>query len=167
MFVRRAATLAGIISIHGSREYGIEAVCDRRLDLKFDDIEVPKPDDIGSLQRQMSRRRAALENGLCEIPPTASDAAEIIAFADSLREIEGILLCHCGGGMSRAPAAALICLAIWKGPGSEEECVEEIFKLRRGAVPHAGLVGFADELLGRAGRLVEALRVFKNYHLGR
>ncbi len=59
--------------------------------------------------------------------------------------------------MSRAPAAALICLAAWGGPGTEAACVEEVLRLRRGAVPHAGLVRLADQLLGRGGRLCDAL----------
>jgi predicted protein tyrosine phosphatase len=61
--------------------------------------------------------------------------------------------------MSRAPAAALICLAVWRGAGSEAECVAEVMRIRRGAVPHVGLVRMADELLGRGERLVRALAV--------
>jgi predicted protein tyrosine phosphatase len=90
-------------------------------------------------------------------PPTVSDAAAIVRFAEGVRGVEGTLLCHCGGGTSRAPAAALICLAAWGRPGTEAECVDEVLRLRRGAVPHAGLVRFADELLGRDGRLIGAL----------
>ena|SRR5437660_9753675 len=75
-----------------------------------------------------------------------------------LRKVKGIVLCQCAGGMSRAPAAALICLAVWRGEGTEKESVEEVRRLRRGAVPHVGLVGLADEVLGRGGRLVEAVR---------
>ena len=59
--------------------------------------------------------------------------------------------------MSRAPAAALLCLAAWAGPGAEAECVEAVLRLRRGAVPHVGLVRFADALLGRGGKLTDAV----------
>jgi predicted protein tyrosine phosphatase len=59
--------------------------------------------------------------------------------------------------MSRAPAAALICLSVWRGPGTEAHCVAEILKLRRGAVPHIELVRFADDVLGRQGKLVGAV----------
>jgi predicted protein tyrosine phosphatase len=159
MFLKRdpAPDLVGLISIHGRREFGVEAQVPRRLDLTFDDIEVPDPQDVWSLQRALSRKRWDAQNGLELLPPTASDAASIIEFARSARGTGGILLCHCGGGMSRAPAAALICLAAWSGPGTEAECVESIARLRRGAVPHAGLVRFADGLLGLGGMLVDAL----------
>lgn len=106
----------------------------------------------------MSRRRWAEENGLVETPPTAADAAAIIAFAEPLRGVGGTVLFHCGGGVSRAPAAALICLAVWNGSGTEAECVASVYRIRRGAVPHVGLVRFADELLARGGRLVGAVR---------
>ena len=160
MFLRGTPPLniAAIVSIHGGREFGVEAEVAHRLDLTFDDVEVPIARDALSIQRAASRRRWAEKNGLREAAPTASDAAAIIRFAEAIRNVEGVVLCHCGAGMSRAPAAALICLAVWTGPGSEADCIAEVRRLRRGAVPHAGLVRFADELLGRDGKLVGALR---------
>ena len=160
MFLRgpAGADVAALLSIHGSREFGVEWNAPAgRLDLAFDDVDVPQADDVVSLQRATSRRRWAEENGLVEVAPTIADAAAIVRFAESVRDARGVVLCHCGAGMSRAPAAALICLAVWFGPGSEGECVAEVLRLRRGAVPHAGLVRFADELLARDGRLVDGL----------
>jgi predicted protein tyrosine phosphatase len=148
--------VAGIISIHGGREYGVEADVPRRLDLRFDDVEVAFPDDVMAMQRAMSRKRWAEQNGLTEVAPVA-DAAAVVEFAGAVRDADGIVLCHCGGGMSRAPAAALICLSVWRGAGGEGECVADVLRLRRGAVPHAGLVRFADDLLARNGRLAAAL----------
>ena len=149
--------LTGIISIHGAREFGVEAAAGRRIDLQFDDIEVAPPCDMAAMQRVISRRRWAQQNGLMEVGPTRADAAAVIEFAEALRGDEGVVLCHCGGGMSRAPAAALVCLAVWRGPGSEAQCVAEVRKQRPGAVPHVGFVRLADELLGREGRLVDAV----------
>jgi predicted protein tyrosine phosphatase len=161
MFLRGTPkpSVTAIISIHGGREFGIEADVRKRLDLTFDDVEVVADNDIDSMQRAMSRKRWSEQNGLVEVAPVASDAESIIKFTETLRGTEGIVLCHCGGGMSRAPAAALICLSIWRGGGTETECVANIFRVHRGAVPHFGLVRFADNLLGRNGRLVEALLV--------
>jgi predicted protein tyrosine phosphatase len=160
MFLRGAAGagVTGIISIHGAREFGVEAArVTRRLDLAFDDVEVPADGDVMGMQRAMARRRWCELNGLVEVGPTARDAAAIVAFAEAVRGDEGILLCHCGAGMSRAPAAALICLAVWRGVGAEADCVAEVLGARRGAVPHAGLVRLADEVMGRGGRLVGTL----------
>jgi predicted protein tyrosine phosphatase len=159
MFLRGAPSpnVEAIIAIHGQREFGVEAGVSHRLDLNFDDVDIPDTRDVIALQRAMSRRRYGEQNGLIETAPTSTDAAAIIEFAESLRGVEGILLCHCGAGISRAPAAALICLSVWRGVGTENECVAEILRLRRGAIPHAGLVSFADRLLSRNNRLVEAI----------
>lgn len=151
------ADVAAVVSVHGRREFGVEADVPRRLDLAFDDADVPVPGDVTALHLSLVRRRWREQNGLIEVPPGPADAAAIIAFAEAIRTTEGIVLCHCGAGMSRAPAAALVCLSVWKGAGTEDACVREIFRLRRGAVPHVGLVRFADDLLGRDGKLVGAL----------
>ena len=149
--------VAAIISIHGSREFGVQSDINPRLDLNFDDVEVAPDHDLMARQRALSRKRWNEVNNLVEIAPYAEDAASIIKFAGNLCDQSGIVLCHCAGGMSRAPAAALICLATWRGPGTEADCVAKIRKLRKGAVPHIGLLRFADELLNRGGSLVEAV----------
>lgn len=159
MFLRGSPppNVAGIISIHGRREFGVEAEVPHRLDLAFDDAEVAADGDFMAMQRALSRKRWNEQNNLVEVPPTREDAAAIIAFAREVRSADGTVLCHCGGGMSRAPAAALICLATWRGPGAEAESVADILRLRRGAIPHGGLVRFGDELLRRDGALPQAL----------
>jgi predicted protein tyrosine phosphatase len=151
--------VSAMISIHGAREFPVEADVAHRMDLTFDDIDVAAGDDMMAMHRAMSRKRWAEQNGLVEIAPSAADAAAIVRFAESVNHVSGIVLCHCGAGMSRAPAAALICLAVWNGADTEVDCVAEILRRRRGAVPHIGLVRFADELLQRDGKLVGALIV--------
>jgi predicted protein tyrosine phosphatase len=159
MFLRGPAVpdVSAILSIHGSREFGVDATAPHRLDLAFDDVEIPPTDDPTAALRAWTRRRWAQQNGLTEIPPTAADAAAIIRFAQEIRDANGLLLCHCGAGISRAPAAALICLATWRGPGTEAECVREVRTTRPAALSHTGLVRLADDLLGREGRLVRAI----------
>jgi predicted protein tyrosine phosphatase len=159
MFLRRTPppNVVAIISIHGGREFGVDADLPHRLDLTFDDVEVGPADDVIAMQRATSRKRWAQHNGLTEVAPTTADAAAIVDFAEAVRGIDGIVLCHCGAGISRAPAAALICLSVWRGPGTEAECVAEVLRLRPAAVPHVGLVRSADERLGRQNRLVSVL----------
>ena len=163
MFVRAKPSpqLSAVISIHGKREFGVECECEHRLDLHFDDVEVARTGDLEAMERAMIRRRWNDQNGLVEVAPTKEDAAAIVEFAQRIGKVKNIVLCHCDGGMSRAPAAALICLATWRGAGTEKECVDAVRRIRRGAVPHLGLVRFADELLGRNGKLVEALKAIR------
>jgi predicted protein tyrosine phosphatase len=132
MFLARTPppNVTAVVSIRGRREFGVPTVPGvRRLDLCSDDVDVPGiDDDVGRL-RADARRRWAAEVGLTEFAPTPADAAAIIDFARALQGTEGIVLCHCGAGMSRAPAAALILLATWRGPGTEAECITELRRL--------------------------------------
>jgi hypothetical protein len=77
MFLRRvpASDIAGVISIHGHREFGVEAGVACRLDLTFDDVEVAPPGDVQAIERVMARKRELLRrNGrlvraLAEVRP--------------------------------------------------------------------------------------------------
>jgi len=159
MFLRgsRGGEVAGVISIHGAREFGVEWAGKVRLDLSFDDVEMAAG-DVRALQRALSRKRWAERNGLVEVGPDRANVEAIVRFAEAARDLEGAVLCHCGGGMSRAPAAALICLAVWLGEGMEELAAAEMRAVRPAAVPHEGLVRMGDEVLGRRGKLVGAVR---------
>src|SRR5437879_1819679 len=97
MFLRRAPApnVKAIMSIHGQRECGVESDVECRLDLAFDDVEIAAAAGPLAMLRATARRRWAAENGLHEVPPTDSDAAAIIAFAEQVRNVDGILLCHC------------------------------------------------------------------------
>lgn len=150
-------TVGAILSIHGRREFDVESEIEPRLDLHFDDVDALESGDPVATYRARRRQRWAEQNGLIEIPPTAEDAAAVLRFAETAREVQGAVLFHCGGGMSRAPAAALICLSCWHGLGSEQACLDQLIRQRRGATPHLGLIRFADALMARQGRLVQAV----------
>jgi len=151
--------VTAIVSIHGRREFAVASAPGvPRLDLTFDDVDVPAPDDDVGQLRAAARRRWAAEIGLSETGPTPADAAAIIEFGRAIQGSDGIVLCHCGAGMSRAPAAALILLATWLGPGTEAESVADLRRLCPAAAPHTGLVRFADAILEREGKLLAALR---------
>ncbi len=163
MLLRRLqkAEVGGLISIHGRREPAIDFDAQDRLDLTFDDVEIPVPGDIESLLRQSARTRFATENGLAELPATEADVARIVAFARRLVTTDRLLLCHCFGGMSRSPAVALICLATWMPAADEGDLVAEVLRIRQCAVPHLGLIALADRLLDRDGRLVAAVQAMR------
>jgi predicted protein tyrosine phosphatase len=152
------AQVKAIIAIHGRHEYAVEAPgISRLLELRFDDIDVPDPNDAMGRYRSWVQQKWAAEIGRPVTAPTREDAAAIVEFARSIRDLEGTLLCHCSAGISRSPAAALICLAAWTGSGHETECVEQLMRIRPAAVPHVGLIAFGDESLARQGELVKAV----------
>ncbi len=83
-------------------------------------------------------------------------ARQIIEFVKQW-DGKGDLLVHCNRGVSRSTAAAFIVLCM-KEPAASEAA---LMKRLRTAAPHADpcplLVNYADELLGREGRMTDAL----------
>lgn len=159
-----AANIRAIIAIHGQQEHPVETDgVSHSVILRFDDTEAPSATDPLHAARVGLRQRKAEEVGLTLAPPTVDHARSIVDFARSIAELDGILLCQCQGGISRSPAAALLCLAAWTGPGQEQYCVERLLSLRPSAVPHRDLVTFGDELLHREGKLMKALHHVRPY----
>lgn len=161
MLFRKPATvdILGVITIYGQREYplDVQRVGLRRLTIEFDDTEAPSSSDPIHAAQVRLRQRKAAEDGLRLCPPTVDNAKSILDFAMSAKKLGGVLLCQCQAGISRSPAAALLCLAAWTSPGHERGCVSYVLKIRPAAVPHPDLLRFGDQLLGLKGRLVDAV----------
>jgi predicted protein tyrosine phosphatase len=68
------------------------------------------------------------------------------------------LLIHCHAGISRSTAAMASLLAQGHPDESEDRIFEQLAAIRPRAWPNSLMIGFADDLLGRDGRLVAALR---------
>lgn len=152
-----SVNVQAIIAIHGQREFPVETnSVSHSLILRVDDTEAPSTTDLLQASRVRWRQRQAAEVGLTLVPPTIDDARSIIDFAQSIRQMDGVLLCQCQGGVSRSAAAALLCLGAWTGPGHEKYCVERLLHVRPCASPHPDLVAFGDSLLGRKGQLLQA-----------
>lgn len=86
-------------------------------------------------------------------PPMASDIQKLVEF---LRTVKGPLLCHCAAGVSRSAAAAAIFVAMHTGPGQELQAMRYVEKIRPIAFPNKRMIGLADRILGRGGKLLEA-----------
>ena len=68
------------------------------------------------------------------------------------------LLVHCWAGVSRSTATAFI-LACERNPGVPERTIAQALrKASSGATPNPLLVHIADDLLGRQGRMSDAVR---------
>lgn len=95
--------------------------------------------------------------------PTKDHVAEILAFGDALAaeakaDKERHLLVHCHMGISRSSAAMLSLMAQMDRQQPEDGLFARLREIRPQAWPNSLMVGYADELLGREGRLVSALR---------
>lgn len=106
------------------------------------------------------------------IAPTPEDVAEILRFgadiqASTAEREEGHLLVHCHMGVSRSTAAMLTLLAQAYPEETEERLFARLREIRPQAWPNSLMVGYADELLGREGRLTAALRRHYGHQLRR
>jgi predicted protein tyrosine phosphatase len=86
--------------------------------------------------------------------PMVGHVEAVLRFARD--NMEGTLLVHCKAGIARSTALALAIIADRLGPGREHDAVAELIAIRPEAVPNLLMLGFADDLLERSGRLVEA-----------
>ncbi|MEI9989669.1 MAG: hypothetical protein WDM86_06490 [Rhizomicrobium sp.] len=92
-----------------------------------------------------------------DTPPEQTHVEELLSFARTW-PAEDPMLVHCWAGISRSMAATYIVLCDRLGRGSELYAAKAIRSRAPHAYPNALLVRHADELLGRQGRMVEAIK---------
>ena len=68
------------------------------------------------------------------------------------------MVIHCWAGISRSTAAAFTTVCALNPKRDEHDIAQAIRVASPTAQPNARIVRFADELLGRNGRMVEAVR---------
>jgi predicted protein tyrosine phosphatase len=112
-----------------------------RTTLHFHDIVEPAPDLILPESKHVE---AILEFGT----GMATDA--------SLNR-DPHLLVHCHMGVSRSTAAMAILMAHFNPSESEEAIFARLLAIRPQAWPNSRMIGFADDLLNRKGRLAASL----------
>lgn len=113
-----------------------------RTVLRFHDVIEPLP---GMILPEPEHVRAVLQFGE-EVAQNPSSKAE------------GHLLVHCHMGVSRSTAAMATLMLQSEPEESEDRIMERLAEIRPQAWPNSLMIGFADDLLSRNGRLVDALR---------
>jgi len=125
------------------------------------DPDFPDPEDF---QRYPPHRRVLwrFHDTILEAPdtkaPSRADVEAILDFGDSLADqtVEHLLV-HCHMGISRSTATVAILLA-QNHPGREGDVFLALRAIRPHSWPNSRMIRFADDLLGRGGALVEAMR---------
>lgn len=108
-----------------------------RLTLRFHDVILPHPDLT---------------------LPNKGHVEEVLAFGRTLPDSDPAhILIHCHMGISRSTAAATALLLQARPALSDDEALAQIRSIRPQAWPNSLMIRFADELLGRGGRLTAAL----------
>jgi predicted protein tyrosine phosphatase len=98
-----------------------------------------------------------------KILPAPQHVQEILRFGSDLLgsssdRLDGHLLVHCHMGVSRSTAAMLSLLAQIHPSEDEDRLFARLREIRPQAWPNSLMITYADDLLGREGRLISALR---------
>jgi predicted protein tyrosine phosphatase len=152
-----APTLGAVISICGAREAWLEQESPLHLKLAFDDASDLDESTIRGKQRILQlQRRAKQDNAPIPVPPTSENISAVVNFA---RRIDGLtqpVLVHCAAGISRSPAVAMVCLAVWGEAAAQ--CLREVQVIRPACQPHRGILRHADQLLMLDGSLANLIQ---------
>jgi predicted protein tyrosine phosphatase len=151
-------TVCGLeeLTLHGSR--GVTHV------LSILDPEWPEPEAFASFpahHRTILRFHDAIQPGPGLVLPAQGHVEAIIGFGRSLaaweHQDERHLLVHCHAGISRSTAAMAILMAQVEPDMDEDSLFAQLTRMRAKAWPNSRMIGFADAMLGRGGRLTQAL----------
>jgi predicted protein tyrosine phosphatase len=89
------------------------------------------------------------------IEPSSEMIKAMLDFGSTWTDARPMLI-HCWAGISRSSAAAFL-MACEQNNGYEHEIANELRRLAPSATPNRLMVALADDLLGRGGRMVEAI----------
>lgn len=131
------------------------------------DPDHPEPEAFSAYaphQRTVLRFHDAIEPAPGIVLPEPGHVEAVLAFGQTLAEesqargdAEGHLLVHCHAGISRSTAALLTLLAQVYPDRDEDSLITRLTEVRPQAWPNSRMIGFADEFLGRDGRLLAAV----------
>jgi predicted protein tyrosine phosphatase len=128
---------------------------------RFDLLTLLSPDHRGEDHRALAceRHRELSFHDITEARPglVAPDSAVMQAIIDFGREAaDRAMLIHCWAGISRSSAAAYV-IACDRNPGFERDIAGELRRRAPSVTPNRLMVSLADDLLGRGGRMAEAI----------
>lgn len=89
--------------------------------------------------------------------PSQDHAEALLSFVGEWDQAQPIVV-HCFAGISRSTAAAFITLCALRPERDEAELARGLRVASPSATPNIRLVGFADKLLGRRGRMISAIQ---------
>jgi len=158
-------TICGIGELTTHREAGVTHM------LSILDPGMPDPEPIALYPRHdrlVLRFHDIIEPLPGFVAPERDHVEALLTFGRaSTATAEVHVLVHCHMGVSRSTAAMTALLLQRQPDMTEEAALAEVARLRPQAWPNSRMIAFADELLGRNGRLIEALGRFYGVQLRR
>jgi predicted protein tyrosine phosphatase len=89
--------------------------------------------------------------------PAEEHVEQLIGFVTGWTPVRPIVV-HCYAGISRSSAAAFITLCALKPERDEADIARRLRAASRFAYPNPRIVAIGDEMLGRKGRMVAAVK---------
>lgn len=91
------------------------------------------------------------------VAPQPEHVEELIAFVQRWPR-EAPLIIHCWAGISRSSAAAFVSVCALNPTADERAIAAALRRASPTAMPNSRIVSIADELLGRQGRMIKAVK---------
>jgi predicted protein tyrosine phosphatase len=133
-----------------------ETGSDHIISLLSGDMEFNKPKNIAEKSHLLLRFNDIAEAREGLVLPGKHHMLKIIQFAEKW-DRKNPLLIHCWAGISRSPAAAAIVALALKPEQNEQQLATSLRKLAAAATPNIKMIGLADDLLQRNGKLIRAM----------
>ena len=159
------AATSGRLTICGLQELGAFQNAAVTHVLSILDPHYPEPQDFaayGPHRRLTLRFDDIIDATAGMLLPQRDHIQSLLEFGSGLASVEGDplahLLIHCHAGISRSTASMTILLAEARPRADEDALFAHIREIRPQAWPNSRMIALADDLLGRDGRLVAALR---------
>ncbi|MBX2831052.1 MAG: protein-tyrosine-phosphatase [Rhodospirillales bacterium] len=152
-------TICGIDELPTHRNHGVSHVLSV-LDPEREDPSIFS--DYAPHERTILRFHDVIEDKEGRPAPIKANVEAILEFGEGLKSSQeerrdGHLLVHCHMGVSRSTAAMITLMAQCEPDRDEDSIFTTIRDIRPIAWPNSVMIAFADDLLGRKGRLTEAL----------
>ena len=91
------------------------------------------------------------------VPPGENHVRSVFAFAETWDRTQPMIV-HCYAGISRSTAGAYM-TSLYLNPDQDELALaQELRRRSPSATPNIRLVSIADDILGRSGRMVDAIK---------
>jgi predicted protein tyrosine phosphatase len=90
------------------------------------------------------------------VHPASAHVEQLIAFVERWERASPLVI-HCYAGVSRSTAAAFVAVCTLNPRRSEAAVAEALRRASPTATPNIRIVALADDILGRNGRMVEAI----------
>lgn len=118
-------------------------------------VELPAGLDLDDYLRLDMHDIAEVQDGM--MPPGEAHVQKLLGFARDWDRKEPLLV-HCFAGISRSTASAYVIAAALAPERDEVELAETLRRLSPSATPNPRIIAFADDVLGRQGRMMRAIR---------